>query len=80
MFKILASLIVFTNISQASFHLRPPTQPPRESILACEQRSYNEECEFRHQDRVLRGTCFSPNESLPLACKPYGHDALKHND
>lgn len=69
--SVLVTLIVITNISLASSLRRPPAHPPKESVLACEKQDDEDECEFIHEGNVLRGTCFSPNDAWPLACKPY---------
>ncbi len=49
---------------------RPPGPPPNEAIEACENAEPGDACSFEGKDGVLEGTCFSPREDLPLACRP----------
>lgn len=49
---------------------RPPRRPPQEAIDACQNAQAGDACSFEGRDGVLEGTCFSPREDLPLACRP----------
>jgi hypothetical protein len=46
--------------------------PPREAIAACEGQAAGANCSFTHHERSLQGTCFTPDSSKPLACRPAG--------
>jgi len=47
-----------------------PRTPPPEAVAACSGRSAGASCTFQHKDRTETGTCFTPDPSLPIACKP----------
>ncbi len=47
-----------------------PKGPPPEAIEACQNAEQGDACSFEGRDGVLQGTCFSPREDLPLACRP----------
>lgn len=44
--------------------------PPQEALQACAELSFGDSCEFTHNGRTESGTCFQPESSKPLACKP----------
>lgn len=44
--------------------------PPQEAIYACANSSAGQQCEFSGKRGTESGICFTPKESLPLACKP----------
>ena len=49
---------------------RPP-RPPREAVEACEDLEAGEECAFEGRDQeTVTGTCFTPDQDKPLACRP----------
>lgn len=56
-------------IALANDRPRPPA-PPQEAIDACAERAAGDACAFDHGDHHVTGTCFSPDEDRPLACKP----------
>jgi hypothetical protein len=47
--------------------------PPPEALAACKGRAAGDSCSFSspHGDSVS-GTCFTPDSSKPVACKPAG--------
>ncbi len=46
-------------------------RPPREALEACQGKASGTACEFKgRSEGQVKGTCWSPEESLPLACKP----------
>jgi hypothetical protein len=47
-----------------------PRTPPPEAVAACSGRSAGASCTFQHKDRTETGSCFTPDPSLPIACKP----------
>ncbi len=48
-------------------------KPPREAIEACDQVSSGSQCSFTDpKGNNVSGTCFAPQDDLPLACKPEG--------
>lgn len=47
--------------------LRPP---PREALVACDSKKAGDACSFQSPHGALTGTCFTPEASKPLACKP----------
>ena len=49
---------------------RPP-RPPREAIEACEDLDAGDACGFLGRDGdTVEGTCWQPDASKPLACRP----------
>ncbi len=48
---------------------RPP-RPPQEALDACVELAAGDACEFDHDGHHVTGTCFTPDEDHPLACKP----------
>ncbi len=48
-----------------------PGHPPREAVDACEDLEAGEACAFEGRDQEnVTGTCFTPDEEKPLACRP----------
>ena len=48
-------------------------RPPKEALEACSKKSSGANCEFTGMNNTkVTGTCFQPNTSLPLACRPNG--------
>jgi hypothetical protein len=47
-----------------------PRTPPPEAVAACSGKSAGASCTFQHKDRTETGSCFAPDASLPIACKP----------
>lgn len=47
-----------------------PRTPPPEAVAACSGKSAGTSCTFQHKDRTETGSCFTPDASLPIACKP----------
>lgn len=49
----------------------PPPPPPPEAIEACEGADSGDACSFSGREgEEVSGTCFAPEDDLPLACKP----------
>ncbi len=46
--------------------------PPPEAIQACEALGDGDACSFEAPHGVEEGSCWAPDETLPLACKPEG--------
>ena len=45
--------------------------PPPEALKACESKKSGDSCSFEGRDKkTIDGSCFSPESSKPLACKP----------
>lgn len=44
--------------------------PPPESIAACKAAALNQACSFTVGARAEKGSCFQPDASKPLACRP----------
>ena len=44
--------------------------PPHEALNTCQNMSSGASCSFEGHNGTMSGTCFAPNDSLPLACKP----------
>ncbi len=49
--------------------------PPPEALAACEGKTAGTRCSFNHADRAVEGSCFTPGNDLPLACRPEGPPA-----
>ena len=49
---------------------RPPGPPPPEALEACDGKTDGDECAFEGRFGSVTGTCFRPEASLPLACRP----------
>ncbi len=48
--------------------------PPKEALEACSGKKSGEACTFTGRNKEnLTGTCWSPETSKPLACKPANH-------
>jgi hypothetical protein len=47
-----------------------PRTPPPEAVAACSGKAAGASCTFQHKDRTETGSCFTPDASLPVACKP----------
>jgi hypothetical protein len=47
-----------------------PRTPPPEAVAACSGKSAGATCTFQHKDRNETGSCFTPDPSMPVACKP----------
>lgn len=45
-------------------------RPPKEALEACEGKQADDACSFTHDGKELVGTCFTPAEDKPLACRP----------
>ena len=45
-------------------------RPPKEAIKACKNKNDNDNCEFTGRGQSMTGTCFRPNQNVPLACRP----------
>ncbi len=49
---------------------RPP-RPPAEALEACEELEAGDACSFEgRNDETVEGTCFTPGDDKPLACRP----------
>jgi hypothetical protein len=48
-----------------------PRTPPPEAVAACSGKSAGASCTFQHKDRTETGTCFTPDPSMSIACKPF---------
>ena len=47
----------------------PP--PPREAIDACSDKDSGDDCSFSgRDDETVSGSCFTPADDKPLACRP----------
>jgi hypothetical protein len=49
---------------------RSPPTPPPEAFAACSGKAAGAPCTFQHKDRLETGTCFTPDPSQGIACKP----------
>jgi hypothetical protein len=47
-----------------------PRTPPPEALAACAGKAAGASCTFQHKERTETGSCFTPDPSLPIACKP----------
>lgn len=48
-----------------------PRHPPREALDACADKDSGDSCSFTgREDATVEGTCFSPDDDKPLACRP----------
>lgn len=48
-----------------------PPRPPREALEACEEMEAGDACAFQgRNDETVEGTCFTPGDDKPLACRP----------
>jgi uncharacterized protein YdeI (BOF family) len=48
-----------------------PHRPPKEAVDACQSSSSGASCSFSGREgKQMTGTCWSPDTSKPLACKP----------
>ncbi len=48
-----------------------PPRPPREAVEACSGKSSGDSCTFSGRaGETLSGTCFTPAQDKPLACRP----------
>lgn len=45
-------------------------RPPIQSREACQGKAVNEGCTFDGEDAPVTGTCWQPNASTPLSCRP----------
>ena len=45
-------------------------RPPREALDACQSKKAGDACTFESPHGAVTGTCFTPESSKPLACKP----------
>lgn len=46
-------------------------RPPPEALQACAQKNSGDTCSFEGREKkTVEGTCFTPDSSKPLACKP----------
>ncbi len=54
--------------------------PPKVAVEACANSSAGQQCSFEGKRGSESGTCFSPSEERPLACKPdrQGKKKKKH--
>lgn len=46
------------------------SRPPIQSREACQGKAVNESCTFDGEEAAMTGTCWQPNASKPLACRP----------
>jgi hypothetical protein len=44
--------------------------PPAEALAACKSLASGATCSFSGPHGTVAGTCFAPQQSLPLACRP----------
>jgi hypothetical protein len=77
-YKLLIAIFFLGILLSISSQDGPPKEgehprPPKESLEACAKKSSGSSCEFtgKNNEKVT-GTCFQPNTSLPLACRPNG--------
>lgn len=49
---------------------RRPPPPPQEALDACEDLAQGDACSFEGKNGAVEGTCFSPDDAHPLACRP----------
>lgn len=45
-------------------------RPPEEALTACKSLTSGQSCSFTRDNASVQGTCFSPEEGKPLACRP----------
>ncbi|MEZ4703697.1 MAG: hypothetical protein R3A11_00595 [Bdellovibrionota bacterium] len=45
-------------------------KPPKEALDACQSKQAGDPCSFEGMHGNVSGTCFTPETSKPLACKP----------
>ena len=45
-------------------------KPPKEALEACKSKKAGDSCSFTSPHGNETGTCFTPESSKPLACKP----------
>ena len=69
---LLVSLSVHADFSHSSSKEGGERRgPPKEAVSACEGEKSGATCSFSGREgREVAGSCWAPNESLPLACKP----------
>lgn len=48
----------------------PPPRPPKVAVEACASRAAGDACAFDDDGHHVTGTCFTPDDDKPLACKP----------
>ncbi|MEM6295405.1 MAG: hypothetical protein AAGA54_29295 [Myxococcota bacterium] len=52
---------------------RAPPRPPKAAVDACIGKQRDAACSFEgRQGETVQGTCFSPADDAPLACRPSG--------
>lgn len=57
--------------SEAQGKRRRGRKPPKRALLACEDKESGTSCSFNSEKRgEVTGTCFSPSDDKPLACRP----------
>jgi hypothetical protein len=44
--------------------------PPPEALAACKSLASGATCEFSGPRGTVSGTCFAPQQDMPLACRP----------
>jgi hypothetical protein len=48
-----------------------PRRPPKEAMEACKEKTAGAACSFKNREgETMTGTCFTPDSSKPLGCKP----------
>lgn len=47
-------------------------RPSPEALAACEGQAAGASCSFTRHEHSIQGTCFTPDSSKPLACRPTG--------
>ena len=47
-----------------------PPRPPKEAVDACQSKNAGDACSFSGPKGDKSGTCFTPEATKPLACKP----------
>ncbi|MCP4489463.1 MAG: hypothetical protein GY820_19440 [Gammaproteobacteria bacterium] len=72
-FKI-ASLLVMLGLAIPGFSQNAGhRKPPKNALEACSQASSGSQCSFSGRGgENVSGSCFAPQDDVPLACKPEG--------
>jgi hypothetical protein len=47
-----------------------PRTPPAEALAACKGMTSGQACSFSGQRGTVSGSCFTPKDDKPLACRP----------
>ena len=71
-FALLAAIVSAAALAQTAPPQGGETRrgPPPEALKACESKKSGDACGFTAPPGKMEGTCWSPDTSKPLACKP----------